>query len=88
MLASSVLPEVLPGTICFTALATIIACVSKLADTDIGLSTLMLTVLGSMLSFALSLRVSSSYERFNDGRRELSSLSGNSLRRALTESDQ
>ncbi|KAJ8102110.1 Bestrophin, RFP-TM, chloride channel-domain-containing protein [Lipomyces tetrasporus] len=48
--------------------ATIIVCISQLS-TNLGVSTVLITVLGFVTGLSLSFRVNTAYERYNEGRK-------------------
>ncbi|KAK9326423.1 Bestrophin, RFP-TM, chloride channel-domain-containing protein [Lipomyces orientalis] len=48
--------------------ATLIVCISQL-KTNLGVSTVLITVLGFVTGLALSFRVNTAYERYNEGRK-------------------
>ena len=58
----------------FTAISVLIVVISDKTGYELAVSTVMLSVLSTMISFAISLRTSSAIERFNEGRRAWSSI--------------
>ncbi|KAL8279226.1 hypothetical protein RQP46_008263 [Phenoliferia psychrophenolica] len=80
---STVFPEVIPGVAFFTAISVAICVASDYTNTAINVDVVMLSVLTTMLSFAISLRVSSASDRFTEGRRAWSSITLNSRSLAL-----
>lgn len=61
----------------FAAWATLIVCLSKYVH-DLSVQNTLLTVLGTVLGFVISYRTSSSFERYNEGRRYWSTIIYNS----------
>lgn len=70
----TVLVGVTLAVFCFTAISVIITLVHNLTDADLAVEPTMLSVLSTMVSFAVSLRSSSALERFNEGRRAWSGI--------------
>ncbi|KAH9822562.1 Bestrophin, RFP-TM, chloride channel-domain-containing protein [Melampsora americana] len=73
-----------PSVTFFTAWATLIILLHRNV-TSLQLSPTILTVLGTVIGFVVSYRTSSAYERYNDGRKQWSSiiLGGRSLARLI-----
>ncbi|KAK4704392.1 ion channel-forming bestrophin family protein, partial [Phenoliferia sp. Uapishka_3] len=82
-LNSTVLPEILPQVALFTLITFAIAYGSNQTGAKIEVNTVMLGVLTTMLSFSVSLRVSSASERYTEGRKAWSSITLNSRNLAL-----
>ncbi|KAG9242250.1 Bestrophin, RFP-TM, chloride channel-domain-containing protein [Calycina marina] len=70
----SVLPSMILPLFWITCWAVLITCISKFLH-DLGVSTLLLTVLGFVVGLALSFRSTSAYERYSDGRKAWATLS-------------
>ncbi|KAL3425444.1 hypothetical protein PVAG01_02235 [Phlyctema vagabunda] len=64
----SILPQMIVPLTCVGAWATLITCISVFI-TNLGVNTLLLTVLGFVVGLALSFRSSTAYERYSDGRK-------------------
>lgn len=73
-----------PSIFFFTAWATLITLIHRNVS-SLQLSPTILTVLGTVIGFVVSYRTSSAYERYNDGRKQWSSiiLGGRSLARLI-----
>ncbi|EGG00840.1 uncharacterized protein MELLADRAFT_79152 [Melampsora larici-populina 98AG31] len=73
-----------PSITFFTAWATLVILIHRNV-TSLQLSPTILTVLGTVIGFVVSYRTSSAYERYNDGRKQWSSiiLGGRSLARLI-----
>ncbi|KAG0146134.1 hypothetical protein CROQUDRAFT_657763 [Cronartium quercuum f. sp. fusiforme G11] len=73
-----------PSILFFTGFATLIILIHKHVK-NIALSPVILTVLGTVIGFVVSYRTSSAYERYNDGRKQWSSiiLGGRTLARLI-----
>lgn len=69
----SVLPKMIIPLIVVTAWSTAITVISKMVY-PLNVSNLLLTVLGFVISLAISFRTSSAYERYTEGRRYWSQL--------------
>lgn len=67
-LHGSVTPEMILPLLFVGAWSTAITCISKFVH-DLGISQLLLTVLGFVVGLALSFRSSTAYERYNEGRK-------------------
>lgn len=67
-LGQTVFPEILPAVLGFTAVAVAITIGFEASSYPFKVNTIMLSVLTTMLSFAVSLRTSSALERWNAGR--------------------
>ncbi|POY70858.1 hypothetical protein BMF94_6272 [Rhodotorula taiwanensis] len=67
-LGQTVFPEILPAVLGFTAVAVAITIGFEESSYPFKVNTIMLSVLTTMLSFAVSLRTSSALERWNAGR--------------------
>lgn len=73
-LNSTVLPDILPGVMFFTLASVIITVACKETGYEMKVNTVMLTVLGTMISFVISLRTSTANDRYNEGRRAWSAI--------------
>ncbi|WVQ78804.1 hypothetical protein IAT38_000895 [Cryptococcus sp. DSM 104549] len=73
--SSSVLDDIWPGVLFFTGIATMVVCVSELTSVNLGINSVMLTVLGTIVSLVVSFKTNNSYSRWWDGRNQWSSLS-------------
>ncbi|KAF9525224.1 Bestrophin, RFP-TM, chloride channel-domain-containing protein [Crepidotus variabilis] len=71
---ATVLDDTWPEVTFFTLFATVIVLVSKLTETNLGVSNQLLTVLGLVLGLVISFRTSSAYERYQDGRKMWSNI--------------
>ncbi|PBP22118.1 UPF0187 domain membrane protein, partial [Diplocarpon rosae] len=69
----SVLPRMMLPLLAVGAWATLITCISKFVF-SLGVSTLLLTVLGFVVGLSLSFRSSTAYERYSEGRKTWSTL--------------
>lgn len=65
----SILPKMIVPLFILGGWATCITCVSKFTDTNLGVSSILLTVTGFVVSLGLSFRNSSAYERYMEGRK-------------------
>ncbi|KIN08148.1 hypothetical protein OIDMADRAFT_152255 [Oidiodendron maius Zn] len=70
----SVLPRMIVPLLLITSWATLITCISKFVR-NLGVQTILLTVLGFVVGLALSFRSSTAYERYSDGRKAWATLS-------------
>lgn len=68
----------------FSLWATAIVLIQKFGKVDISIQPTLLTVLGTVLGFVISYRTSSSFERYNEGRRYWSTIIYNSRTFART----
>ncbi|KAL0958211.1 hypothetical protein HGRIS_000372 [Hohenbuehelia grisea] len=66
---ATVINDIWPEVLFFTLVATMVYLVSTLTTRDLGISTTLLTVLGTVLGLVISFRTSSAYERYQDGRK-------------------
>lgn len=73
-LHGSVLPKMLLPLLFIGGWATAITLISKFTRANLGINSLLLTVLGFVVGLALSFRSSTAYERYNDGRKYWSQL--------------
>ncbi|KAK9240840.1 Bestrophin, RFP-TM, chloride channel-domain-containing protein [Lipomyces kononenkoae] len=64
----SIFWNLVPQILIVASWGTLIVCISQL-KTYIGVSTVLITVLGFVTGLALSFRVNTAYERYNEGRR-------------------
>ncbi|KFY38175.1 hypothetical protein V495_06715 [Pseudogymnoascus sp. VKM F-4514 (FW-929)] len=64
----SVLPRMIIPLFCVGAWATLITCISEFV-TNLGVDTVLLTVLGFVVGLSLSFRSSTAYERYSEGRK-------------------
>ena len=67
-LHGSVVPKMILPLFVVAGWATTITCISKLV-LDLGINSVLLTVLGFVVALALSFRSSTAYERYSEGRR-------------------
>jgi putative membrane protein len=67
-LHGSVLPKMILPLIVVAGWTTLITCISELIS-DLGIDSVLLTVLGFVVALALSFRSSSAYERYSEGRK-------------------
>lgn len=74
-LGQTVLPEILPAVLGFTLVAVAITAGFESTSNPFKVNTIMLSVLTTMLSFAVSLRTSSALERWNAGRQAWTTVS-------------
>ncbi|GAA5978945.1 hypothetical protein JCM10908_002745 [Rhodotorula pacifica] len=74
-LGQTVFPEILPAVLGFTLVAVAITVGFESASYPFKVNTIMLSVLTTMLSFAVSLRTSSALERWNAGRQAWTTVS-------------
>ncbi|OCF38368.1 hypothetical protein I317_07864 [Kwoniella heveanensis CBS 569] len=65
---ASVLDDIGPMVFFFTGVATMVCCVSRFTSTNLGINSVMLTVLGTIVSLIVSFKTNSSYTRWWDGR--------------------
>jgi len=70
----SVLPRMIPPLILIGIWSTAITCISKFVY-ELGVNTVLLTVLGFVVGLALSFRSTTAYERYSDGRKSWATLS-------------
>ncbi|KAF2089607.1 UPF0187-domain-containing protein [Saccharata proteae CBS 121410] len=64
----SILPEMILPLLFVAAWSTLISCISKFVY-SLGVSNILLTVLGFVVSLAISFRSSTAYERYSEGRK-------------------
>nr|ODN89268.1 hypothetical protein L204_06205 [Cryptococcus depauperatus CBS 7855] len=67
-ITSSVLDDIWPGVLFFTSVAVMVCCVSEFTSVDLGINSVMLTVLGTIVSLVVSFKTNNSYSRWWDGR--------------------
>ncbi|ORY87442.1 Bestrophin, RFP-TM, chloride channel-domain-containing protein [Leucosporidium creatinivorum] len=77
-LNQTVLPEVLAPVLAFTCISVAVTVAAQQTSWNPAVNTIMLSVLTTMLSFAISLRTSSAVERFGEGRKAWSTLTRSS----------
>ncbi|KAH8890230.1 UPF0187-domain-containing protein [Thozetella sp. PMI_491] len=65
----SILPKMIVPLVAIGGWATIITCVSHFSGKNLGISSILLTVLGFVVGLGLSFRSSTAYERYAEGRR-------------------
>ena len=68
-LNATVLPEILAPVLFFTLIATLLAVLVDQTDAKVAVNPIALSILTTMLSFAISLRTSSALERYGEGRK-------------------
>jgi len=66
---SSVMDDIYGQMATIIAWSTMVSCLHLLTERDVTISSAMLGVLGGLLGFVVSLRTSSAYERYCEGRR-------------------
>ncbi|KAF7291210.1 hypothetical protein MIND_01264400 [Mycena indigotica] len=66
---ATVVNDVWPEVLLFSGVATMVACVTKLTSHHLGISNVLLSVLGTVLGLVISFRTSSAYERYQEGRK-------------------
>ncbi|WVW80229.1 hypothetical protein I302_102207 [Kwoniella bestiolae CBS 10118] len=81
--ASTVLDDIWPMVLFFSGIATMVCCVSKFTSTSLGINSVMLSVLGTIVSLIVSFKTNSSYGRWWDGRNVWSNLTSNSRQLAM-----
>ncbi|WWC68538.1 uncharacterized protein I206_102467 [Kwoniella pini CBS 10737] len=81
--ASTVLDDIWPLVLFFAGVATMVCCVSRFSSTDLGINSVMLTVLGTIVSLIVSFKTNSSYGRWWDGRNVWANLTSNSRQLAM-----
>ncbi|OCF56508.1 hypothetical protein L486_05358 [Kwoniella mangroviensis CBS 10435] len=81
--ASTVLDDIWPMVLFFSGIATMVCCVSRFTSTSLGINSVMLTVLGTIVSLIVSFKTNSSYGRWWDGRNVWSNLTSNSRQLAM-----
>lgn len=64
----SIMPKMILPLLSVAAWATLFTCIHQLVR-PIGISSILLTVLGFVVGLGLSFRSSTAYERYNEGRR-------------------
>ncbi|EGD87830.1 hypothetical protein H112_04301 [Trichophyton rubrum D6] len=74
----SVMPRMIIPLLLMTCWSTLITCVTRLGGVPLGIDSTLLTVLGFVVGLALSLRSSTAYERYGEGRKYWASLMQNS----------
>lgn len=65
----SILPKMIVPLFILGGWATCITCISELTEASLGVSSILLTVTGFVVSLSLSFRNSSAYERYTEGRK-------------------
>lgn len=68
-LHGSVMPKMIVPLVFVGVWSTAVACIGKFVYKNIGISSVLLTVLGFVVGMALSFRSTTAYERYNDGRK-------------------
>ncbi|ODN76520.1 hypothetical protein L202_05187 [Cryptococcus amylolentus CBS 6039] len=71
---STVLDDIWPGVVFFTGIAAMVACVSEFTSVNLGINSVMLTVLGTIVSLVVSFKTNNSYSRWWNGRNGWSNL--------------
>jgi len=66
---ATVINDVWPEVIFFTLVSTMVALVTKMTSHSLGISNVLLSVLGTVLGLVISFRTSSAYERYQEGRK-------------------
>ncbi|KAJ7103888.1 UPF0187-domain-containing protein [Mycena epipterygia] len=66
---ATVINDVWPEVSFFTLVAAMVALVTKMTSHSLGVSSSLLTVLGTVLGLVISFRTSTAYERYQDGRK-------------------
>ncbi|ODO04513.1 hypothetical protein I350_05117 [Cryptococcus amylolentus CBS 6273] len=61
---STVLDDIWPGVVFFTGIAAMVACVSEFTSVNLGINSVMLTVLGTIVSLVVSFKTNNSYSRW------------------------
>ncbi|QSZ32494.1 hypothetical protein DSL72_002072 [Monilinia vaccinii-corymbosi] len=74
-LHGSVIPRMVVPLWWIACWSTLITCVSKFSGTELAVNTLLLTVLGFVISLALSFKSTTAYERYSEGRKAWAALS-------------
>ncbi|TEY38147.1 hypothetical protein BOTCAL_0494g00010 [Botryotinia calthae] len=74
-LHGSVIPRMIVPLFWIACWSTLITCISRFSGTELAVNTLLLTVLGFVISLALSFKSTTAYERYSDGRKAWASLS-------------
>nr|GAT50495.1 predicted protein [Mycena chlorophos] len=72
---ATVINDVWPEVFFFSAVAAMVACVTKLTSHDLAISNALLSVLGTVLGLVISFRTSSAYERYQEGRKMWTNIS-------------
>ncbi|KAF7289844.1 hypothetical protein MIND_01358800 [Mycena indigotica] len=67
--SATVINDVWPETLFFTAVAVAVAVVTETKTHNLAISNSLLTVLGTVLGLVISFRTSSAYERYQEGRK-------------------
>lgn len=65
----SILPKMIVPLFILGGWATCITCISEFTQANLGVSSILLTVTGFVVSLGLSFRNSSAYERYMEGRK-------------------
>ncbi|WVR03769.1 hypothetical protein IAU60_000764 [Kwoniella sp. DSM 27419] len=79
----SVLDDIWPLVMFFSSIATMVCCVSHFTSINLGINSVMLTVLGTIVSLIVSFKTNSSYGRWWDGRNVWSNLTSHSRQLAM-----
>lgn len=58
---STVLDDIWPSVFFFTGIATMVVCVSEFTSVNLGINSVMLTVLGTIVSLVVSFKTNNSY---------------------------
>ncbi|KAJ2926685.1 hypothetical protein H1R20_g10406, partial [Candolleomyces eurysporus] len=72
---ATVVNDIWPEVLFFTAVATAVAVVTNLGYHNLSIGSTLLTVLGTVLGLVISFRTSSAYERYQDGRKMWTNIS-------------
>ncbi|KAJ3971801.1 Bestrophin, RFP-TM, chloride channel-domain-containing protein [Lentinula raphanica] len=81
---ATVINDIWPETLFFTAVATMVAAITKLTPHQLFLDNGLLGVLGTVLGLVISFRTSSAYERYSDGRKMWTNIATYSRTLAMT----
>ncbi|RSH94765.1 hypothetical protein EHS25_004571 [Saitozyma podzolica] len=75
---STILDDIWPSTLFLTGVATMVTVVTKFTSTSLGINSIMLSVLGTVVSLVVSFKTNNSYARWWDGRNIWSNITSNS----------
>ncbi|RXK41347.1 hypothetical protein M231_01252 [Tremella mesenterica] len=80
---STVLDDIWPLVLFFTGIATMVVCVTKFTTTNLGINSVPLTVIGTVVSLVVSFKTNNSYSRWWDGQNIWANITSNSRQLAM-----
>ncbi|EIW69018.1 hypothetical protein TREMEDRAFT_31453, partial [Tremella mesenterica DSM 1558] len=75
--------DIWPLVLFFTGIATMVVCVTKFTTTNLGINSVPLTVIGTVVSLVVSFKTNNSYSRWWDGQNIWANITSNSRQLAM-----